>query len=261
VRHIRDSLNTGTKIIWLTSQDTACYGFDIGSDITKLLEAILSLKRDFRLRLGMGNPDYLPPFIDKLNKIYHDKRMFKFLHVPVQSGSDAILKSMKRNYDVKTFVKIVEDIRAVHPDITIATDIIVGYPGETEKDFKASMDLLKFVKPDVINLARFWARPGTLAARKKQLQTKTIKERGIIVTKVSQQVSKESNEKWKGWQGEIIIDECGKDKSLVGRNYAYRPIILKGPYKLGDKVNVKITRTTINDLRASAAALKTVTIL
>ncbi|MFH2021212.1 MAG: tRNA (N(6)-L-threonylcarbamoyladenosine(37)-C(2))-methylthiotransferase [archaeon] len=249
VKHIRNALNDGAKEIWLTSQDTACYGYDIKTNIVELLKRILEMKRDFKVRLGMGNPDYMTDYLPELIEIFNDKRMFKFLHIPVQSGSDNVLKAMKRNYTVAKFKRIVSAFRKKHPEITISTDLIVGYPCETDADFEKSMSLIKSIEPDVLNLSRFWARPGTLAAKKKQLRTEIVKERGIKATKIWIDTAKNNNAGWEGWTGEILIDEIGKNKSFVGRNYAYKPVIVKGDFRIGDTVRVKINNATKDDLR------------
>ncbi len=249
-KQAREALNEGVKELWLTSQDTACYGYDIKTNIVSLLRKLLEMKRDFKIRLGMGNPDFLPDYLDELIEVFKDERMFKFIHIPLQAGSDNVLKLMKREYEVKTFIEIIEKFRKVHPDITIATDIIVGYPGETEKDFQKTVDILKLTKPDVINVSRFWARPGTLAAKKKQLDSNIIKERGIRLTEVFHKISEENNKKWQNWKGNIMISEYGKNNTSIGRNYSYKPVIVKGKYDFGTELNVKINKTTIFDLRA-----------
>ncbi|AJF61863.1 MiaB-like protein tRNA modifying enzyme [archaeon GW2011_AR15] len=250
VSHIRNALNDGAKEIWLTSQDTACYGYDIGTTIVALLKKIFEMKRGFKVRLGMGNPDFLPDYLDELIEVFKDKRMFKFLHIPLQAGSDNVLKKMKRNYTAETFVKIIEKFRAVHPDITIATDIIVGYPGETREDFLETLRILEKTRPDVMNISRFWARPGTVAAKKKQLPTLEIKNRSIELTKLYHRIARENNRKWIGWRGEIIIDEQGKEGSLVGRNYAYKPVIVEGHFNIGEEIEVDVKKVTSFDLRA-----------
>lgn len=250
VRHVRNALNDNVKEIWLTSQDTACYGYDINTNIVNLLKKILEMKRDFKIRLGMGNPDFLPDYLDDLIEVYKDPRMFKFLHIPVQSGSNNVLKVMKRNYNVKTFVNIVKKIREIHPNITLSTDIICGYPGETDDEFQETIDLIKKIRPDVLNISRFWPRPGTIAAKTKQLPSHIIKQRSVELTKLFHIISTENNKRWLNWQGKIIIDEIGKNNSLVGRNYAYKPIIVKENLNLGDETEVKIVKTTKHDLRA-----------
>ena len=150
--------------MWLTSQDTACYGYDIDTNIVNLLKKILKMQRDFRIRLGMGNPDYFPDYLDELIEVFKDRRMYKFLHIPVQAGSDNVLKAMKRNYSISTFKNIIRKFRSNIPDITLSTDIICGYPDETDEDFEETIKLIKEIRPDVLNISRFWPRPGTIAA-------------------------------------------------------------------------------------------------
>ena len=250
VKHVRNALNDNVKEIWLTSQDTACYGYDINTNIVNLLKKILEMNRHFKIRLGMGNPDFLPDYLDDLIEVYKDPRMFKFLHIPVQSGSNSVLKVMKRDYDVETFVNIVKKFRKTHPNITLSTDIICGYPDETDDEFQETIDLIKKVRPDVLNISRFWPRPGTIAAKMKQLPSHIIKQRSVELTKLFHIISTENNKKWLDWKGKIIIDEIGKNNSLVGRNYAYKPVIIKENLNLGEETEVKIVKTTKHDLRA-----------
>lgn len=249
VNHVRNAVNTGAKEIWLTSQDTACYGYDINTNIVELLKELIKIPKDFKIRLGMGNPDFLPDYLDKLIEVFKSEKIFKFIHIPVQSGSNHVLKCMKRNYTIEQFETIVKKFKNVHPMIAIASDIIVGYPDETDNDFKESVNLINRVRPDVLNISRFWYRPDTLAAKKKKLPTLTVKNRGIEMTKVFHKTARGENKKWLNWQGEVIIEEKGINNSWIGRNFAYRPVILEGNFKLGDVVNVKITKTTDIDLR------------
>lgn len=251
-RHIRNALNDGIKEIWLTSQDTACYGYDINTNIVKLLTKILEMKRDFRIRLGMGNPDYLRDYIDELIEVYKDPRMYKFLHVPVQAGSDRVLKAMKRNYTIENFSKIINRFRKMFPKITISTDIICGYPEETDEDYEKTIEMVKKVRPDVLNISRFWPRPGTIAAKKKQLPSEIIKARSKRLAELYYKIALGNNQKWLDWRGKILINEIGKKETFVGRNYAYKPVIVKGEHKLGDEVEVTVSEVTKHDLRSSS---------
>jgi tRNA A37 methylthiotransferase MiaB len=176
--------------------------------------------------------------------------MFKFLHIPVQAGSDDVLKAMKREYSVESFENIITKFRQAIPEITISTDIICGYPGETDEDFKKTYELIERIKPDVLNISRFWPMPGTIAGKKKQLPSEVLKERSIMLKSLHDKIAFESNKKWIGWEGKIIIDELGKSDTFVGRNYTYRPVIVKGNFKLGDTIFVKIKNITRHDLRA-----------
>jgi len=173
------------KIIHITAQDTAAYGLDKHkkSKLPDLIKQITNIKGNFKIRIGMMNLSNALPILKELINSYKDKKVIKFLHIPIQSGSDKILKDMNRKYKIKDFKKIVNSFRKEIPEIHIATDIIVGYPTETEKDFQKTLKILKETKPEVLNVSKFAPRPGTKAKQLKQLKTETIKERTKKVEK------------------------------------------------------------------------------
>jgi len=173
---------TKNKVIYLTSQDNACYGLDKNhhSQLPELLNEILKIKGNYKIRIGMMNPTHTLPILKELITVYKDQKIIKFLHIPVQSGSNKVLKEMNRFHSVEDFKKIVKLFRKAIPDITISTDIIVGYPTETELDFQQTLKLLKQIKPEVLNISRFTSRPHTLAAKLKQLSTEIKKQRSRI---------------------------------------------------------------------------------
>ncbi|MBI2660090.1 tRNA (N(6)-L-threonylcarbamoyladenosine(37)-C(2))-methylthiotransferase [Candidatus Woesearchaeota archaeon] len=248
---VKEHLKSGCKEIWVTSNDNGAYLVEQGGKqkLVELLEQILSIPVDFKLRLGMMNPGNTITILDELIEIYKNSKMFKFLHIPIQSGNDSILKSMNRKYNVEDFIGVVSAFRKEIPKITISTDVIVGFPSETEEQFNDSLEIIKKIKPDVLNLSRYAARDGTIAAKMKQLPTNTLKQRSRITTNVFRQIAYENNKKWLDWQGKILIDEKGKEDSWIGRNYCYKPVIVKGDFKLGSEIDVKITDFTSFDLR------------
>ncbi|RMF55378.1 tRNA (N(6)-L-threonylcarbamoyladenosine(37)-C(2))-methylthiotransferase [Candidatus Woesearchaeota archaeon] len=250
ISQIKKSVFYGAREIWLTSPDTAVYGKDIGTNIVELLEEVTGLRGGFKVRLGMGNPDYILKNLKGLINVFKHEKMFKFLHVPVQSGNDKVLREMLRPYSVSDFKKIVNLFRKEIPNITISTDIICGFPTETEEQFNDSLALVKEIKPDVLNISRFWPRPNTRAAELNQLPGSVTKERSRRLSKLFEDISLEKNKKWVGWQGNIIIDELGKNNTFIGRNFAYKQVVIKGNFNLGDEISVKITDATKNDLRA-----------
>jgi len=249
IKQAENALKDNIKEIWLTSQDNGCYGLDINTNIVELLKDILKIKGDFKIRLGMINPNFALRFLDELIEIYKNKKMFKFLHVPVQTGNNKILKLMKRKYTVEDFFKIINKFRKEIPDITISTDIICGFPTETEQEFLDSYNLIKEIKPDVLNINMFWPRSKTKAAEMKQILSRDIKERTRKLTKLFHEIALEQNKKWIGWEGNVIVDDYGKNNTFIARNYAYKQVILEGNYKLGQKVKVKIKKATKFDLR------------
>jgi len=248
---VKEHLKSGCKEIWVTSNDTGAYMVEQGGKqkLIELLEQILSIPIDFKLRIGMMNPGNTITMLDELIKIYKNPKMFKFLHIPLQSGNDEILKLMNRKYSVENFINVVDAFRNEIPEITISTDIIVGFPSETEKQFEDSVDIIKKIKPDVLNLSRYAAREGTIAAKMKQLPTNTLKHRSRIMTDLYRKIAFENNKKWINWEGKILIDEKGKDDSWIGRNYCYKPVVVKGDFKLGEEIEVKVNDVTSFDLR------------
>jgi threonylcarbamoyladenosine tRNA methylthiotransferase CDKAL1 len=244
VRQIRTDIEAGCKEVWLSSTDNGCYGRDMGTDLVELLKACCCIKGDFKIRLGMMNPMYLPGMLERMVSLFcENDKLFKFLHIPVQSGSDRILKKMKRGHTAKTFMDTVQAFRGKIPEMTISTDVIVGFPSETEDDFKQTLDLVERAKPDIINISRYGARPGTEAYRWKsmRIRSQVSKERSEYLHAHAMRISKARNSIWRDWQGEIVIDEIGK--VTQGRNSAYKPVVISPADRrllLGERVRVKI---------------------
>ncbi|KKP92475.1 MAG: MiaB-like protein tRNA modifying enzyme [Parcubacteria group bacterium GW2011_GWA1_36_12] len=181
-RNVEFSINQGCKKIYLTSQDNGCYGFDIKTSLPELLNELATIEGEYIIRVGMMNPWHLNKILPSLIESYKSEKIMKFLHIPVQSGSEKILRNMKRIHTVDNFKTAVKKFREnfprnLFPNSTIATDIIIGYPTETEQDFKETYNLIKEVKPEVINITAFSSRPRTKASKLKQLPSEIIKER------------------------------------------------------------------------------------
>ena len=252
---VKSHLKAGCKEIWITSNDTGAYMVEQGGKqkLTELMGQILSVPVDFKVRIGMMNPGNTITMLDELIEIYKNPKMFKFLHVPVQAGNNEILKSMNRRYSVEDFINVVEAFRKEIPKITISTDVIVGFPSETEGQFQDSLKLIEKITPDILNISRYAPREGTIAAKMKQLSTNELKRRSRLMTELFRKIAYENNKKWLGWQGKILIDEIGKNNSWIGRNDYYKPVIVRGDFKLGDDVEAKVFNATTFDLRGEYA--------
>jgi len=255
VKRVREDLDSGLREFWITSQDTACYGRDKGTSLAALLRALCGIDGNFRVRVGMMTPNNVLDMLEELVQAFQDERIFKFIHLPVQSGDDDVLKRMRRFYHVKDFKKVVEAFRTSFQDITLATDVICGFPGETEENFKRTLQVIEEVKPDVVNVSKFFARPKTAAARmqKDSVPLTEIKARSIKASALAKKLSFESNRNWVGWEGEILVDEVGKvPGSWVGRNFAYKPVAVKSTSKLvGKFMSVRITEAFPTYLQGS----------
>jgi MiaB-like tRNA modifying enzyme len=240
-RRMKEDLRAGAKEVWLTSQDTGYYGRDIGTNLISLLKEVVEVEGKFYVRVGMMNPNYAVKMLDDLIDVYKNERVYKFLHVPVQSGDDAVLKRMNRYYSLEDFKEVVSSFRNEIPNITISTDMICGFPGESEEAFRNSIDLVREVRPDILNISRFFPRPGTPALGMRQLPGWKIKERSRIMSELFREMRLEKNRPWLHWRGEILIDEKGKNGSWIGRNFAYKPIVIKsGKSLLGEFLTVQV---------------------
>jgi MiaB-like tRNA modifying enzyme len=230
VRQMEDDVAANCKEIWLTSTDNGCYGLDLKTDLVELLEKCSNIEGEYKIRVGMMNPMYVPRFLDRLISLYRNNdKIFKFLHMPVQSGSDRILRKMKRGHTAKIFLDVVKELRKKIPDITIATDIITGFPSESESDFEETLNLIEESQPDVVNSSRYSPRPGTVASRYPKLDTKIVKGRSTRLHEAIKKTSMSRNQMWYGWSGKILIDELLENGKIQGRNYAYRPVIINLP--------------------------------
>jgi len=247
---IERCVHLGYKEIRLTSQDAAVYGSDTGTTLAELLDDVRQIKGTHRFRLGMFNPNLVLDSIDDLLLAMDSPRFFKFFHIPLQTGSDSVLRAMNRQYTVAEWEQVVIRVRSRFDDATIATDIIVGFPGETDSDFEQTMDLIQRIRPSVVNISKYGDRPGTLASKSKdKVNTDTKKNRSRALTTLVNEILKESNESWVGWSGPIIITEKGSKGGLVGRNESYKTVIVGNELSLGSIVEVEITsanRTHLN---------------
>ena len=247
VRQVQTEIKEGCKEVWLTSTDNGCYGFDIGTDLPSLVNAVTEIPGDFMIRIGMMNPMYMPRIKEKLIRSFNNNKIFKFLHIPVQSGSDKVLHDMKRGHTVETFREIVNKVKETFGDFTISTDIIVGFPSETEEDFQKTVRLLDEIRPDVVNLSKYSARPGTDAAELKQIDVREVKRRSKIIFEQINKIAIENNKKWIGWRGNVVFDEKTED-GIKGRNFAYKPVFVRDQVDIGELHTIEITNVTINSL-------------
>jgi MiaB/RimO family radical SAM methylthiotransferase len=198
----------------------------------------------FYVRIGMGNPDNILKILPELIKAYRNPKVFKFLHIPVQSGNNRILKLMNRAYTITQFKAIITRLRKQIKNLTISTDVICGFPTETEKEFDDTLNLIKWLKPDVVNISQFWARQGTTAANMKQADGRIKQERSARLAKLCNNITLTKNKLWIGKKCEVLVDEVGTKGGFVSRNEYYKPVILKEKLKLNSFKRCKITSAT-----------------
>ncbi|UCC19814.1 MAG: tRNA (N(6)-L-threonylcarbamoyladenosine(37)-C(2))-methylthiotransferase [Promethearchaeota archaeon] len=243
IQNVKHQLEQGIKQIYLTSQDCSTYQYN-DTNLADIVEKIVSLDFKFFLRIGMINPAFLIKNTEQLISIFKQPRVYQFLHIPIQSGSNKILQRMQRKYLISDIIYSIEVLREEFENLTISTDIICGFPGEKEYDFFRTINFVKWLKPEILNISKFTPRPGTKAKGMKQLDSKLIKERTIRLSKIFRNSLENININWKDWEGEILILHDGTEPNQAfGRNYAYKNIFIdnyKGKY--GEFHQVRINK-------------------
>ncbi|NYZ75034.1 tRNA (N(6)-L-threonylcarbamoyladenosine(37)-C(2))-methylthiotransferase [Candidatus Micrarchaeota archaeon] len=238
LRLCEQAIASGAKELRLTAQDTGCYGFDAGTNLAELLGEVTQLPGRFRVRVGMANPEHCLKIMPALLKAFESEKVYKFLHVPLQSGSDGVLKAMRRTHSAKDFERAVSLFRKKFPDAMIATDAIAGFPTESETDFEKTIKAIESAQPDFANVSRYSPRPKTAAAAMKQLPDKTVGERTRKLSALCRKIVVEKNRERVGTKGIALVTERAKNGWLA-RFENYVPIILDEG-KLGEFVEVRV---------------------
>ncbi|OAY64730.1 Threonylcarbamoyladenosine tRNA methylthiotransferase [Ananas comosus] len=244
VERVRTVISEGVREIWLSSEDTGAYGRDIGANLPSLLNAItaeLPSDRSTMLRIGMTNPPFILEHLKEIANVLRHPCVYSFLHVPVQSGSNAVLTAMNREYTVSDFRTVADTLNELVPGMQIATDIICGFPGETDEDFAETINLIKEYQFAQVHISQFYPRPGTPAARMKKVPSTEVKKRSRELTAIF-----ESFTPYQGLEGKIEriwITEIATDGiHLVGHTKGYIQVLVVAPDSmLGVSANVKIT--------------------
>jgi len=218
--------HAGTREIQITAQDISCWGRDIGKSLPFLLKRIDDLPGRFMIRVGMMNPATVKGMLDALIDAFASDRIFKFVHIPVQSGSDAILDRMGRGYTVADFEEIITAFKKRFPEITLATDMIVGFPGETDEDFSKSLELIDRVRPNKVNITRYSRRPFTPLFLEKDCPDWIKKDRSRIMNSHAEQIYASVNTGYLEKQVPIIVTETIKTGSVMARSPDYLGIVI-----------------------------------
>ncbi|MFQ6050123.1 MAG: tRNA (N(6)-L-threonylcarbamoyladenosine(37)-C(2))-methylthiotransferase [Candidatus Hydrothermarchaeota archaeon] len=252
IKRLREFVEKGRKEILLTALDTAAYGQDLGLNLADLLYEIDKIDGEFWVRVGMMNPSHALDFTDELVNAFKSEKIYKFLHLPVQSGDDDILEKMNRNYTVDDFKYIVNRFRKEIPYLTLSTDVIVGFPTETEEQFQNTYKLIEKIEPDVLNITRFSPRPFTEASRMKQIPDWIKKNRSRKINELRSRISLEKNKRWIGKRLKVLISEKGKKDDFIARTFSYKPVIVSKDGKmLNEFIEVDITGAKENYLLGS----------
>ncbi len=248
LRAIENSARMGAREIQLTSQDMGAYGADRRSNVAELMHKIAAIDGDFKVRIGMLNPEHIGKYLDQFIDAMQNEKFYKFVHLPIQSGSNRVLSHMKRRCSAEQFLEYVAELRRAIPGITIETDIIVGYPVESLSDFDATIDLVQKARPEVTNISKFCSRPNTPAAKLPTLLNMEVSRRSAVLSRAVRSLQKEINERFIGQSMPIITTES-TEKSTNGRNISYRQVVVPGEVRpLGSVLEAKIYAASANVL-------------
>jgi len=240
-RVVERCVHQGYREIRLTAQDVSAFGHDTNENLTGLLRALDTIEGQHVFRLGMLNPNLPSDKLHELLDVMKSDHFFKFFHIPLQSGSDRILRAMGRDYSAADWMSVVQCIRRVFPGATLATDIIVGFPGESEDDFQETVGIIESTTPEIVNISKYGDRPGTPAfVSSDKVNTSVKKARSQRLSIVRVKSALEADNSWIGWTGRVIVTEAGPRGGVVCRNWAYRRIVIHESVCLGEDIEVRI---------------------
>jgi threonylcarbamoyladenosine tRNA methylthiotransferase CDKAL1 len=229
ISQIKKANDRGVREIWLVSQDNGCYGLDIGLTLIDLLKEIVKLKLNCKVRIGMLNPNFAYLYRKELAQIITENCFYKFLHIPLQSASDNVLKEMGRKYFFDEFKKAIDVIREKNKNISYVTDIICGFPTEDENDFKKTINCVLKEEFVFVNVSKYYPRSGTIASKMKLLPTDVVKNRSSILMKLIK--SQKILDKFVGKVLEVNFIEHN-----LGYTNNYISVIVDGEEDLSGKV-------------------------
>jgi threonylcarbamoyladenosine tRNA methylthiotransferase CDKAL1 len=252
VRRAQQAFSEGVVEVWLTSEDLGAYGNDIGVTLPELLWQLVDvIPEHCMMRLGMTNPPYIMEHMEEMSKILQHPQVYSFLHIPVQSGSNSVLEEMKREYTREDFECLVDFLKERVPGVTIATDIICGFPTETASDFTDTLELVRKYKFPSLFINQFYPRPGTPAARMKRIPTQQVKDRSRELTNLFHSYLPYTDKMGEMYM--VLVTELSHDgQYFVGHNKFYEQVLVpKDEALLGKMIEVKIYETGKHFMKAS----------
>jgi len=247
-KEVEEALNDGCIEIQLTAQDTAAYGKDTGETLADLINEITNIPGEFRVRIGMLHPKSITGNLEELIGAFKHDNVYKFLHIPLQSGSSSVLNDMNRRHTLGEFKGIISRFREEIPEISIATDVIVGYPTETDEDFEDTLNIIRDIKPDFIHISKYRHRPMTESSLLPEIEHDIMKKRSKALNELKSDILYENNLREIGKECKVLITEKGSKGGYIGRTNSYKPVIVKEGI-IGSFIDVKIDEATITYLK------------
>ncbi len=248
LNEIREIAAKGTKEVILLGQNVNAYNFE-GVSLSSLINSISQIVEIERIRFMTSHPKDMTD--ELINAFGNVPKLMPFLHLPVQSGSSKILKSMNRGHVVEEYVEIINRLRSVRKDICFSSDFIVGYPGETDEDFQETINLCERVKFAQAYSFNYSSRPGTPASRKQELDEKLKKKRLHALQELLNGQQTDFLEKQKNRQHNVLFEKKGRGKNeYVGRTEQFSPVTVVSKENLVGQIRrVKINSIMSHSLK------------
>ena len=251
IEEVRELASKGVREVTFLGQNVDAYGKDLEGNVSlaKLLREASKIEGIDRLWFLTSYPT---DFSDELIEVIAENpKVAKSVHLPVQSGSDRILERMNRRYDREYYLKLVEKIKNGIPDVAVSSDIIVGFPGETEEDFEQTLDLVVKAEFERLNIAIYSPREGTVAHRlyKDDVPREVKVERFQRLLELQKGINRRLNERYRGRVVEIIVEARAKSGLMYGRDMRNKIVAFEGNDDMvGRYAKVKITKITAGPL-------------
>ena len=246
INELRRMVQNGVQEITLTGQNVNSYGKDIYKSygLVDLLRDVNSIDGLLRIRFLTNHPkDMENKLINELSSL---EKVCKHINIPVQSGNNGILKLMNRHYTRESYLEMIERLKRAVPNVSLSTDIIVGFPGETEQQFMDTVDVIKQVEYDVVHVAMYSPRKGTVAYKKytDNISQDEKKRRFNELESIQESIAIKTNNKLNN-ENVIILVEGKKNEKWFGRTESNKLVFFKHDKNLtGQEIKLKINKTT-----------------
>ncbi|HAX48584.1 MAG TPA: tRNA (N6-isopentenyl adenosine(37)-C2)-methylthiotransferase MiaB [Bacteroidetes bacterium] len=256
IREVKQLRDEGFKDVTLLGQNVNSY-ISESYDFSDLLAACAKAVPDIRLRFTTSHPQDLS--LKLIETIAEHDNICNYIHLPVQSGSDRVLELMQRSYTIEHYMKIMDNIKKLIPDVSLSTDIITGFCTETEEDHKMTLEVMKEVKYDGAYMFKYSPREKTKAWKMEDDVDEEIKTRRLVeIVELQRGISEEKNMQTVGKEFEVIIEGISKksDKMLFGRTDGNKTVIIPlNDAKPGEKVLVKVNKANSATLFGEAVSV------
>jgi len=242
------AVREGCVEVQLTAQDTAAYGKDSGTSLSELVNAVTSVRGKFKVRVGMMHPKSVKNDVDELIRAFKSDKVYKFIHIPLQSGNDQVLSDMNRGHNVQEFLDIISQFRREIPEISISTDIIVGYPTEDEEAFQDTLKVIEEIQPDFLHISKYHHRPGSNSSTLQEIEHQDMKKRSKDLNELKYTITLHNNEKLLGKVLPVLVTDTGRKGGFTGRTDSYKLVVVDDA-SLGSFVDVEITEAKATYLK------------